>query len=561
MIENALRFLSLEARGLHVAVYMLAASSLASSLLALLRDRIFAHTFGASSTLDIYYAAFRIPDLLFVATGALVSVYVLIPALAKRGEEEQKNYLDTICIGFSFLAIAVSACAVAAAPFFLRALFPELANGPDGATLVLLTRIMLLQPLLLGLSNIFAALTQLRHRYLLYSLSPLLYNVGIIFGVLVLYPVWGAAGLAWGVVLGAFLHAAIQFPAIVRDGFFTRIPRVFEVQDLLSTTLVSVPRSLALSMNQVAFVGLTALAAALSPGSIAVFMFAYNLHAVPLSVIGASYSVAAFPALAAALARGERGRFLDHVATAARYVLFWSVPAVALIIVLRAYLVRVILGSGAFDWTDTRLTAAVLALLALAIAAEGLQLLLFRAYYAAGRTFIPFVVSFAVAVGTLTFSVFFLAAAALPEVRTFLETVFRIEDVAGSEVLALALAFSAASALGTCFILAHFERTFKGFLSRIRSVFIQSNIAGIAGGAAAYGVLSLIGPLTLSSTLLSVFLRGFAAGCAGLIVCGLVYKILGNRELDEIIASVRSRLWKDVSARDVTAVASTEENA
>lgn len=561
MIENALRLLSLEVRGLHVAVYMLAASSLASSLLALFRDRIFAHTFGASSTLDIYYAAFRIPDLLFVATGALVSVYVLIPALTKRGDAEQKNYLDTICIGFSFLAIVVSAGAVVAAPFFLRTLFPELANGPDGATLVLLTRIMLLQPLLLGLSNIFAALTQLRHRYLLYSLSPLLYNGGIMFGVLVLYPIWGAAGLAWGVVLGAFLHAAIQLPAIVRDGFFTRIPRAFEVRDLLSTALISVPRSLALSMNQIAFIGLTALAAALSPGSIAVFMFAYNLHAVPLSVIGASYSVAAFPALAAALARGERERFLDHVATAARYVLFWSVPAVALIIVLRAHLVRVILGSGAFDWTDTRLTAAVLALLALAIAAEGLQLLLFRAYYAAGRTFVPFIVSFAIAAGTLAFSVFFLAATALPNVRSFLETVFRIEDVTGSEVLALALAFSAASTLGTCFLLAHFERTFNGFLSRITNVFVQSNLAGFAGGAAAYGVLSLIGPLTLSSTSLSVFLRGFAAGCAGLIVCGLVYKILGSRELDEIIASVRSRLWKDVSTRDVTAVASTEENS
>src|SRR3989338_11137537 len=92
MMNRALRLLSYEVRGLHSAVYVIAFSALLSSLLALLRDRLLAHEFGASLTLDIYYAAFRIPDLIFVGTGALVSVYILIPELSRRSSEEQRRY-------------------------------------------------------------------------------------------------------------------------------------------------------------------------------------------------------------------------------------------------------------------------------------------------------------------------------------------------------------------------------------------------------------------------------------------------------------------------------------
>src|SRR3989344_3676491 len=249
MMNRAFQFLSYEVRGLHVAVYILAFSALLSSLLALVRDRLLAHAFGASATLDVYYAAFRIPDLIFVATGALVSVYILIPELAKRAPESQRKYIDTVLVGFSILAVAISAIAFIAAPFFLALLFPQLMSS--GGELVLLTRIMLLQPIFLGLSNILAAITQVRSRYALYSLSPLLYNLGIIIGVLLLYPLWGIAGLAVGVVLGAFMHFAIQIPTSYSDGFFHSVPHLSEPKVLLETVFISIPRALALSMNQI----------------------------------------------------------------------------------------------------------------------------------------------------------------------------------------------------------------------------------------------------------------------------------------------------------------------
>ena len=108
--------LSQEVRGLQRAASILAGAAFLSSILALLRDRYFAYVFGAGATLDVYYAAFRIPDLIFVATGALVSIYILIPELTRRSEEDQKYYLDTILVGFSLFSVVASALAALLAP-------------------------------------------------------------------------------------------------------------------------------------------------------------------------------------------------------------------------------------------------------------------------------------------------------------------------------------------------------------------------------------------------------------------------------------------------------------
>ncbi len=561
MMNRAFKFLSYEVRGLHVAVYILAFSALLSSILALLRDRLLAHAFGASATLDVYYAAFRIPDLIFVAIGALVSVYILIPELAKRVPEEQRKYIDTILVGFSILAIAVSVVAFITAPLLLRLLFPQLMTS-DG-NLVLLTRIMLLQPIFLGLSNIMAAVTQVRSRYALYALSPLLYNLGIIVGILLFYPIWGISGLAIGVVLGAFLHFAIQIPTTYSDGFFHSVPRLTNPKVLFETAFISIPRALALSMNQVSFLGLTALAALLTSGSVTVFMFAYNLQAVPLAIIGASYSVAAFPMLAAAIARKELDAFVSHIATAARHIFFWSLPATALVIVLRAHIVRVVLGSGAFDWTDTRLTAAAFALLSISLVFQGLMLLLVRGYYAAGRTFMPFFVACGSAVSTIALGALLVGFFEDPWLAGVSQEILRVAGVPGSTVLALAFSYSFVVVVSTIVLLVHFERRFGGFLRSVIRSWGESALAALSGGAVAYIVLAVIGPITLASTTLSVFTRGFIGGVAGIGACMFVYWLLGNREFKENASAIHDRLWRKplVSAPGVAVVASTEEGS
>lgn len=542
MIQRAFRLLASEITGMHRAAYVLGASALASALLAFLRDSLLAHTFGASAPLDVYYAAFRIPDFLFVALSSLVSVYVLIPELARRTREEQQTYLDTVCGWFSVLAVVCASLAALCAPVLLSLLFPQLSAEGHLQELVFLTRILLLQPILLGLSNVFAAVTQSKHRYVLYAVTPLVYNLGIIAGIVVLYPIFGLSGLAWGVVLGACLHVGIQIPSVRGDGFFSGTPRIQSLRSLRDTVAISIPRSLSLSMSQLAFLGLVGLAGSLRSGSISVFMFAYNLQAAPLAIIGASYSVAAFPRLAQMFSRGERAEFVSHVAAAARHIFFWSFPIITLIIVLRAHIVRFILGSGAFDWTATRLTAASLALLVLSLAAQGILLLLARGYYAAGRTLAPFVVSAFVALGTVALGYGFIHIFENQFVLRFVETVLRVYDVPGSAAVSLALSYSLASVIGAILLVAHFEWSFRGFLSGVRRAFFESLAAGLVGALVAYWVLWLLGDIGQVMTTLSVFLHAVAAGGAGLLASAGTYAVLESKEFAETRAAIMRRL-------------------
>src|SRR3989344_4008776 len=399
MVRSFLAVVSKEVRGMHEAAYLLAVFALGSQLLALVRDRLLAAHFGASNKLDVYYAAFRIPDFLFATVASLLSLYALLPVLSRLGREHSGlaiSFLRQILFVFFVAMGAISSVVFVVVPWIVLWVAPGLAT-PD---LILLARILLLQPILLGASNIIASWTQLRHRFFLYSISPLLYNLGIIFGIVALYPHFGLAGLAWGVVLGALMHLLVQVPffrgeparpdgsgySVGKEKYTKRLSARVLYKELVAVLALSVPRTLALAAGQISLLALVALASFFSAGSIAVFMFAYNLQAVPLTIIGVSYSVAAFPTLARLHASGEQVLFVRYIETALRHVLFWSIPAMVLVIVLRAQLVRVILGAGAFSWDATRLTAAALALFSISLAAQSITLLIARAYYAAGNT-------------------------------------------------------------------------------------------------------------------------------------------------------------------------------
>ncbi|OGG45823.1 hypothetical protein A2673_04075 [Candidatus Kaiserbacteria bacterium RIFCSPHIGHO2_01_FULL_50_13] len=543
---RALRLFSLEVQSMHVAAYILGASAILSSLLALLRDRLLAHTFGAGVELDVYYAAFRVPDIIFVALTALVSVYVLVPELSRRSESDQRAYIDTICVGFSVLAILVSLGAFFSAPKILLTFFPQLSAAGYADSLVALTRIMLLQPALLGFSNIFAAITQMKRRFMLYALTPILYNVGIIVGVLVLYPIIGLSGLAWGVVLGAALHALVQVPTVLKDGFFT-FPAFATSAELWSTVRASLPRSLALAMSQFTFLGLTVIAGTLAVGSIASFMFAYNLYSVPLAIIGASYSVAAFPTLAAAFSRGKQNDFVENVALAARHIIFWSFPIIALMLVLRAHIVRAILGSGAFDWTDTRITAAALALFTIALTAQCMLLLLARAYYAAGRSFVPLVFWSAMAVCTIVLSYGLVYVLESPAILEFVERLLRVSELPGTQVLALAFASSLVAVIGALALAVDFELRFGGFLAQIRRTAGESLAAAFATGAVSYTALSVLGTLTSATTFLTVVVHAASSGAVGVLAAIAVYYVFQNREFLETMFAMHTRIRRTTS--------------
>jgi putative peptidoglycan lipid II flippase len=531
---------------MHVAAYLLGLSALISSVLALARDRLLAHNFGAGAELDLYYAAFRIPDLLFVLFGALVSVYALIPLLSCYSDEEQHRFIDTIVLGFSLLVCLITAGAYMILPQALTKLFPEI-MAVSGAELYALTVILLAQPAILGLSNIAAAITQLKSRYALYALSPILYNLGIIIGIALLYPHFGLLGIAYGVILGALMHLFVQVPDILREGFCTRTPRFSDVRGFFATLSLSLPRTAALSVSQLSFLVLLSYAGLLATGSIAVFIFAFNLHAVPLAIIGASYSVAAFPTLSAAFSGGRRDEFLRYVHAAARHILFWAIPATALLIVLRAHVVRTVLGSGAFDWTDTRLTAAAVALFSVSLVAQSISLLIVRATYAAGKTLAPLLIAGASGAVSIMLAWLFLRMFRYDETGAFIEVLLRVQDVPGSDVLALILAFVTGSLIAALLNVAYFELRFGPFLSAVSRAWWESLTAGFVGALVAYGTLTFLGDITFATTLGSVFFKGFVAGFAGIGATALSYRTLGSLEYAATTSAMRERLWRDVA--------------
>jgi putative peptidoglycan lipid II flippase len=543
---RAFRFLTREVRGMHQAAYILAGFSFGSQLLALVRERLFASTFGAAHTMDIYGAAFIVPDFIFATVASLFSLYALLPVLSRLEKDEEGLMIsflrDILVVFFAGMAL-ISLIAFILAPYLSYIVAPGLSEDPAShAQLIFLMRILLLQPILLGISNTIAALTQLRHRFVLYSFSLLFYNVGIIFGILVLYPHMGLAGLGWGVVLGALMQTAVQIPFFMGEkphGILSPNQIWNSVREVL---LLSIPRTLALSVTQITKWALLAIASLLIPGSIAIFNYAFGLQSVPLTIIGVSYSVAAFPTLARLHARGERARFTEYIEAALRHIVFWTIPATVLVIVLRAQIVRVILGAGRFDWSATRLTAAALALFILALLAQSLTLLIARGYYASGNSRKPLYFGFADIVVSIVAAVGFLELFQHNFfIRAFIESILRVDDVAGTAVLMLALGYALGAIAEFLIGYVFFVRDFSLSSIQLRRLFFESFSASVIGGAAAYAVLSATGATGQINTTIWLVTQLLFAGGAGLFVTGVMLWLLNNRELGEAITTFTRR--------------------
>lgn len=547
MRKRLASFFYKEISGLHEAAYLLGAFAILSQLLALVRDRLFAHIFGAGAALDVYYAAFRLPDVLYAAVASLVSVYVLIPFLEEKmhqSPERARTFLSNV---FSFFIITITACSAllfVLAPYILPKFFSGF--GPaELQTLVHLTRIMLLQPILLGVSNFFGSVAQVRQRFLLYAATPIVYNVGIIIGLLVLFPLCGPSGLAWGVVLGALLHLSVQVPYIRVSGMMPRFRFAIDLAMVKKVVAISLPRTLTLSAQQLSMLFLQALASLFATGSISVFTFAYNLQSVPLTIIGVSYSVAAFPTLAKYFSSGDRELFLKHITTTARHILFWSLPAMALCIVLRAHIVRVILGSGAFDWSATRLTAAGFALFVISLAAQSLILLLVRGYYAAGNTWKPLIVNVAsMLVAVMSAYLFTMLFVNVSAWREFWDTLLRLDDLSGTVIIMLPLGYTCATLFNALLLFLLFERDFARVAGSLWSVVWKSGIASLAAGTAAYATLHFVDPLFPLTTSASVFIQGIAAGLIGIAMLVGTLTLFKSEELQVVFTSFKSRFWK-----------------
>ncbi len=548
MVKRLFSVIGKEIRGLHEAAYLLAGFAFLSQLLALVRDKLLAYSFGAGHALDVYYSAFRIPDLIFVSVGSLVSASILLPFFVERfskSSAEGKKFSDSIFTVFFAAIIVTSVVAYILVPYIIPVLLPGFADDPSLPDLILSSRIMLLSPFLLGLSNLFSSVTQMHRRFLVYAASPLFYNISIIVGIVAFYPMFGISGLAIGVALGALLHMAIQIPFMAQTKLLPKFTVHIDWVHIKKAILLSLPRTVTMSANQLATFFLTALASLMSKGSIAVFTLSFNLQSVPLTIIASSYSSAVFPELSQLYVQGKTKEFLEKMIAAARHIIFWSTPIMVLFIVLRAQIVRTVLGAGAFDWADTRLTAASLALFMISVVGQGLIVLFVRAFYAEGKTTKPLLINIISAICIVVFGYLLTKAFfAFPLARLFLEELLKVTGQPGTSSLVLALAYSIGIALNTVLHWWMFAKKFKGFTKPVLSTFFHAFSASVIMGYVAFiglRLFSMVFPLT---KVWGVFLQGLCAGIIGLVAGVVVLILLKNNELQEVWTTLHRKIWK-----------------
>lgn len=378
------------------ATAVLAIASLVSRIFGLVRDRTLAAHFGAGDVTDAYFAAFKIPDLIFnlLILGALSSAFIPIftEYLHKNGEDKDEAWgivNSLVNVGMVILAVILIGAAVFA-PMLAKAVAPGF--DPSKQELVIsMMRVMLLSPLFFGISNLAGGILNSFRNFLAYAVAPILYNLGIIAGVIWLVPRFGNIGLAYGVVLGAFLHMAIQLPGVFSHGYRYKWHWNVKHPALKKMAWLMLPRTLGIAVAQVNVVVNTIIASTLAVGSVAVLNWADNLQSLPIGIFGISFAVAVFPVLAEKYTLQKIDEFRDDFVRVFRQIMFLIIPTMALYWLLRAQIVRLVLGSGQFGWEDTRFTISVLAFMTFGMIAQATIPLLARSFYALQDTKTPLI--------------------------------------------------------------------------------------------------------------------------------------------------------------------------
>ena len=516
-----------KAKSITVAALVLGTATFTSKLLGLLRNRILVGEIGVGSELDIYYAAFRVPDFIFniVVFGALSAGF--IPVFSKlifKGEKERAFKTANAALNLVFILLIIL-CFISV--IFTKDLVNFIAPGFNSSqkeATIELTRIMLLSPLFLLLSSILGGILQSFQRFFVYSLSPIMYNIGIIVGAFCFVNWWGLQGLAWGVVLGSFLHFAIQILTARKLGFKYQFTTDTKNTDVKKMARMITPRLLTIIASQFNLVIITMIASTLAIGSLTVFTLANDLQSFPLGLFAISFAVASFPTLSALSDKENREKFIINLSSVMKQILFFVIPISVFLFVLRAQIVRVALGTRNFTWENTILTFDSLGIFAFSLFAQALIPLLARAFWALHDAKTPFVTS--------SISVLINLALAFSLSKQF-------------GIVGLVAAFSISSFINALLLyyLINKKIGFSCHNKIYRSV-LKISFSSVIAGLFAYESLYLIEPFLDTHTFVGIFAQGLFAGIIGVAAyCLIVWKF----KVDEFIVfknSIRKRLFK-----------------
>ena len=565
MVSKVLQLFKKEYSSLHQTAILLSVTQLVALVLGLVRDRLFAGMVGAGPVLDVYYAAFKIPDIVFSTAATLVSVSILIPYIqdlreADEGDTQKergqvRTFIGRVLSWYGILIGMMSLVIFIFMPYIAKLIVPGFSPSML-ESLVFQSRLLLISPCILGLSNIFSSVVQSYNRFFVYALAPVLYNVGIIIGILFFYPTFGVMGLAFGVILGACMHAVLQGISVYQLGIMPKIsfPKWRERKEIFTIIIKSLPRTFALAIAQITMLILTSFASKLGSGSISLFQFAYILQSVPLMLLGVSYSVAAFPRLVLLKKEGNMKEFINTFLVPVRSIIFWSLPIISLVIVFRAYIVRIVFGANTFSWNDTKIVAAMLAVFSFSLLFQSLNQVLLRAYYALGESKKPLVRSVIDLIFTAGISYGILKSDAfLNKFGLLFTTFFKIPYSGKSLIIVLACAFTLGQCINFITLWVSFRKQYlRGLDLGLIDTVIQGIIGAGIGSFIAYGMLLNVGKFIQGTTWISLVLNTVLAGTSSIFVMCVYWYFAKNPEFHATFNAICSKFWKSSNTEKVS---------
>ncbi len=404
------------------ATFILTGAFVVSRVFGLLRTLLFAFVFGAGATSDAYLQAFFIPDFIFnvVAGGALASAFIPVFTKYMAGDNDEKSAWHIASAALN-LAIAIMLVLALLAIIFAGQIIPLYNPKPTAESpqvyaahinlIISLARIMLLQAIVLGGGVIVTSILNARQHFLLPAIGTVLYNVGIIIGLLPgVYLAhhgqrsdltFAAYAATWGVVLGAILQVAIQIPGLVKVGmrytfsFDWRHPGVIQIGRMMVPRIINAAMlyfSIFVDRYLITYLGVL-FAADLVNGLVTQYYQALQILLLPLGIFGMAVSTAAFPTLAENVAKGRFDRLRGIIQETLRSILFLSIPSSVGLIVLGLPIVQVLLEHGAYNLQSAIFTTFPLAGFAIGLAGLSSVEILTRSFYALRDSITPVIVS------------------------------------------------------------------------------------------------------------------------------------------------------------------------
>ncbi|MEI7744405.1 MAG: murein biosynthesis integral membrane protein MurJ [Chloroflexota bacterium] len=526
--EAAARAASTSRSAIARAGFIVTGLFLVSRILGYVRTVAIAASVPDVGDLGPFFAAFRIPDFLFqlVAAGALSSALIPVVASLFATDEEARAWRVVSTVTTLMLSALVLLAGVVL--LFTPGLVAFIAPGFDAAELAQtteLTRIMVLSPMFLAAGSVATSVLNARGRFAASGVAPLMYNLMIIVGALALVPVFGTAGLAYGVVLGAAGHILVQVPSLWRIGAGIR-PRLDLGDDQARLALLlMVPRAIGLGATQLVFLVMTSLATTLGDEALAVFNFAFPLLQIPIGVIGVPLGVVLLPSLSRVAATGATDEFQRLLVRGLSILAYVMIGIAALGIIVSEDIVRLLFGFAHIGEDAIELTSLTLAVFLLGLTAHSLIAVLARAFYALKDTRTPVI-------------------AALIAVVINIVVANALVGMLGLQALAAAIAIAAW--LETIALVILLERRLPGL--RLRHVWVvmaKSLVVSLAGAALAFGLHQvLLGAWGEDPGLVLLFVRTcVTVGLGGAVVLAgsLALRISELRTIVDVVVDLLRR--------------------